>query len=258
MLWGIGVSASYNARFDQSQKVANDMYKMIKKAKAALFYSDYPVEKYSKMGISKEKMFVANNTVAVSSIQNEQERNSILFVGSLYKAKKIFELLENYHEAYKINQDVSDLVLVGDGDEYENVKNWISELGLESKITLTGAIFDDEILKEYFAKALICVSPDQAGLSVLKSMGYGVPFITHKDAITGGERLNIKNGENGVLFDDFAELKDIFVNLADEKEKYIEMGKKAKEHYDTNRTVPQMAEGFVEAINYVLKQNNKL
>ena len=257
VLWGIGVSASYNARFDQSQKVAKDMYKMISKARAALFYSDYPAKKYSEMGIDKEKMFVANNTVAVSPIQVEQDRDSILFIGSLYKAKKIFELLENYYEAYRINPNISNLVLVGDGDEFENVKNWVAEHGLELKVTLTGAIFDDEILKDYFAKALVCVSPDQAGLSVLKSMGYGVPFITHKDAITGGERLNIKNGENGILFDDFSELKDLFVNLANDKDKFIEMGRNAKEHYNNNRTIPQMVEGFVGAINFVLEKNKK-
>lgn len=257
ILWGIGVSAGYACKYDENPKAAKVMRRMIKRSKAALFYSDYPVEKYSKTGIKKEKMFVANNTVAVSPIQGDVEKDSILFVGSLYKAKKIFELLENYYEAYKVNKDINELVVVGDGDEFENVKSWITEHKMESKITLTGAIFDDEILKDYFARALICVSPDQAGLSVLKSMGYGVPFITHKDAITGGERFNIKNGENGVLFDDFSELKDLFVNLAQEKEKYIEMGKKAKEHYDNNRTVPQMAEGFLDAIDYVLKCNKK-
>lgn len=46
-----------------------------------------------------------------------------------------------------------------------------------------GGVYNDEELVSYFEKAIICIFPDQAGLSVLKSIGYGVPYVMHKDAI---------------------------------------------------------------------------
>lgn len=101
---------------------------------------------------------------------------------------------------------------------------------------------------------IVCISPDQAGLSVLKSFGYGVPFVTHRDAITGGERLNIENGVNGVLFDSFDEITEIIKDCAERPECYMEMGKSAKKYYDENRTVRQMVNGFLEAIEFVVNR----
>lgn len=249
ILWGIGVAAGYNIRYDSCSRTAQSVKKMIQKVAAAVFYSSYPVEKYSQMGISPEKLFVANNTVSVLPIE-VCLRDTILFVGTLYRAKKIFELLENYKNAYDKNQNLYNLVIVGDGEEYGTVREWIKENGLEKKVQLTGSIFDDEILKTYFSKAIMCVSPDQAGLSVLKSMGYGVPFVCHKDAITGGERFNIEDGVNGLLFDGFECLEKIFLDSIQNKGKYLLMGEKAKSYYLQNRTIPQMVEGFRQAVQF--------
>lgn len=249
IFWGIGVSAGYSCRYDSNQEIAQKLCKAINKSDATVFYCDYPVQKYSKMGVDKKKLFVANNTVKVSELC-ETEKTTILFVGSLYKAKKIDFLLNNYKSAFLKNPAIPELVIIGYGEEYQNIAEWIKKEKLDSKIILCGKITDDDKLSEYFAKAIICISPDQAGLSVLKSMGNGVPYITHKDSITGGEIFNIKHGENGVLINDFNELEDIILDCAKNKAKYIEMGQKAKSYYYKNRTVPQMVDGFVDAIEY--------
>lgn len=250
IFWGIGVSASYNMRYDQDPQVSQNIFNVLKKADAMVFYCSYPVDKYSKMGIPKEKLFVANNTVLIKDIE-EKEKKNIIFVGSLYKQKKISFLLDGYLNAFKKNSDIYNLKIIGDGDEYNNIQKWIAENSLENKIELLGGIYDEDILAEHFSDALLCFSPDQAGLSVLKSMGYGVPFVTHKNAITGGEIFNINDGVNGILMDDFNQIEDIILDSAENKQKYIEMGKKAKEYYKVNRTVDKMVSGFIDAINYV-------
>ena len=165
--------------------------------------------------------------------------------------KKIEVLLEAYLQAYKANPEIYDLVVIGDGSERESITNWIEQNGLKEKIQLTGAIFDEKILACYFARAVACISPDQAGLSVLKSMGYGVPYITHKDAITGGEIFNISHNENGILLKDFDELPAAILETKQEPLKYIKFGEKAAAHYRNHRTVQQMVQGFLDAIEYV-------
>src|SRR5690606_5517370 len=151
------------------------------------------------------------NTVEVLPINDKQGgKDKILFIGSLYRQKKIFELLESYKEAVKqFEKKPIGLHIVGNGSEFDKVKSWISDTNLGEHIILHGAIFDEKKLCELFSSAFACISPGQAGLSVLKSFGYGVPFITHIDAITGGERLNIQNMVNGILFDNYSELSGI-------------------------------------------------
>lgn len=252
ILWGIGVSASYNVRYDSRPEDAAIYMQLIDKADAALFYSSYPVEKYSAMGVSPKKLFVANNTVQVLPVE-ECGRNSILFVGSLYKAKKIFELLEGYKSACSMCDMVPKLIIIGDGEDSDSVKAWVKENHYEQQILLLGAIYDEKTLSEYFSRAIVCISPDQAGLSVLKSFGYGVPFVTHKNAITGGERLNVENGVNGVLFDSFDEITGLIKDCAEHPERYIRMGEAARKYYDENRTVNHMVKGFLDAIEFVSK-----
>lgn len=253
--WGIGVSASYNKKFDENKKfdfVRHFIYKM---SDASIFYSDYPISKYLSAGFDKSSLFIANNTTAVSYNENiEYEKNSILFIGTLYRAKKIYDLLEAYKEASSELKNIVPLNIIGDGDEYNNIKQWINDNGFEKCIKLVGPLFDQEKLEAYFRRAYACISPGQAGLSVLTSMGYGTPFVTQRDAITGGEIFNIDNGKTGVLYNESKELKDIILDISNCPSKYLEMGKEARSYYVANRSPEQMADSIIEAIEFVCKK----
>jgi glycosyltransferase involved in cell wall biosynthesis len=149
---------------------------------------------------------------------------------------------------------VPKLVVIGDGEESSAIKKWVKDRDLQDKVVLTGAIYNEEKLSRYFTHAIMCISPDQAGLAVLQSFGYGTPFVTHKDAITGGERLNIKNNETGILLDSFDQMTNIICDSSRNRDFYIEMGRKAKQFYDNNRTIPHMVNGFLNAITFVTKE----
>ncbi|HBN04504.1 MAG TPA: glycosyltransferase, partial [Bacteroidales bacterium] len=192
--WTIGVRASYNSSFDKQnfilEKLSHFFYK---KADAMLFYTSYPVKKFINSGFDKESLFVANNTIVPFQKNTESiyNRDILIFVGTLYKGKKVELLLEAYNEVYRMNSRIPNLHIVGDGSEFEAIRDWILNHNLENKIILEGAIFEEEKLSVLFRQSIACISPNQAGLTVQKSMAYGVPFITYKYAITGGERLAI-------------------------------------------------------------------
>lgn len=254
IFWGIGVRASYTSDFDTPTHMNKVRNYWARRSDAMIFYTQYVKDKYIKNGFSASKLFVMANTVKVNNyIEDSAARKDLLFVGTLYRVKKIFELLESYEEAKQISDKLPKLQIVGKGEEYDAIASWIKDTNNQDNIILHGAIYEESILAKMFTSSIACLSPGQAGLSVLKSFGYGVPFITHKNAITGGERLNISHDENGILFNEDSELTQILVDIAENRDKYIKMGQNAKHFYDTERTPQNMANGFIDAIHYTLK-----
>lgn len=249
----LGVSANYDKGFDEHKEWDKIRCFFYSKADALAFYTDYPIKKYAAMGIPKEKMFVAINTVAVSPKKEPVKKDSILFIGTLYKAKGIQVLLDAYRDL-RGKCSLPHLNIIGTGPDYDSIKTWIESNQLDDIIHLKGAIYDINEKAEYFARALACISPKQAGLSVLESMGYGVPFITIKDAITGGEMLNIHNGVDGIILDTPNELLPTLENISREPQRYVEMGVAAQKYYNDYCTPKHMAHGLWQAITYALKK----
>jgi glycosyltransferase involved in cell wall biosynthesis len=251
--WGIGVSASYSKAFDINKSYNFIRYFIFRKADANVFYSNYPVEKYLAAGFSSSTLFVAHNTTNVYFDESiTLKKRGLLFVGTLYKQKKIYELINSYADALRVLKDILPLHIVGDGPEALNLKHWIEEKKLEDKIHLHGSVFNEKVLQGLFRTSFACISPGQAGLSVLKSMGYGVPFITRNDAITGGEVFNISNGYNGLIYGTEKELTDIIIDINENPDKYVDMGINARSYYLQSRTIDHMVDGFQSAIDYVM------
>ena len=252
--WCIGAPASYGRHYGDASKgyyMVNDFFH--KKADAMVFYSDVPVDAHVKRGYKREALFVANNTVKVENIDiNWKGKKNLLFIGTLYMEKGLLQLLDAYKTAYSKNPNLLSLTIVGGGKQYNIVKDWVVNNNLTEKIHLTGPIYDQKEKAHIFAKSIACISPLQAGLSVLESMGYGVPFITSSDAITGGESFNISNEETGLRLNDMSKLTDVINDISVNPHKYIEMGKKAYSHYWSYRRPEDMARGLSEAIEYVI------
>lgn len=260
--WGIGVSASLDKRYDEKKGFDFIRKALIKKADSVVFYSSYPIQKYAKMGISIEKMFVANNTLLVKNVEFSNDKkpikDSIVFLGTLYRQKRLDLLFEQYHAAYLEEKGIPHLYVIGGGEMFDMLNKYIEKNELDKKITMVGPVYSQEELSKYFSKSLGCFSIDQAGLSVLQSMGRGVPFITFKNAITGGEIFNIKHEVNGLLLDGVSEIKSVILDMNENPDRYLQMGIKAREYYVENRTVKHMVQGFLDAINYVMntEKNN--
>ena len=253
IFWTLGLSASYDSGYDKKKTWDKVRAFFYRQADAMVFYTKHPIDKYEKMGIPRERMFEAPNTVAVETLAENPIKDSLLFIGTLYRQKGIQFLLD----AYKNNKDNPNLVplnIIGKGPDSDAIDRWIKDNGMQEIIKMHGAIYDDHEKANYFARAYACISPLQAGLSVLESMGYGVPFVTVKDAITGGESFNIHNNVDGVVMNSVEELSTVVADIFNNKRKYIEYGKNAKSFYDNNRTPQHMAAGLWRAIQYVLSK----
>lgn len=255
ILWGIGVSASYKNKYDINKKLDWLRLWWIKKSDGVIFYDNYPKIKFMSKGISSNKLFVAYNTIEnnVEFDFSKKKFETFLFIGSLYKAKGIGSLLESYLLLYnKFKEETPSLDIIGDGEQSFEIGKWIADNNLENKIYLHGKITNQTILKTFFNKAIVCISPGQAGLSVLKSFSFGVPFITTENAITGGERFNIINNVNGFLYsDNHSELVNILTKIIDLEIDIKQISENSFYYYQRFRNSNVWMDGFHQALNDV-------
>ena len=141
---------------------------------------------------------------------------TIVFVGRLTTVKKLDWLLSalEKHTLKGVNYN---LLLIGDGEEKENLVKMADRLNLSSKVWFYGECYDDEKLNELIYNADLCVSPGNVGLTALNAMRFGTPVLSHNDFETQmPEYETILSGITGDLFQ-----KGDFNDFCDKIEKWI-------------------------------------
>jgi glycosyltransferase involved in cell wall biosynthesis len=105
---------------------------------------------------------------------------NFLMVNRLVKKKRV-DLAIN---TFKNLSNNCKLTIVGNGDEYDNLKKIIIDNKLEHKINLTGRISDED-LKACFMNSDFFISLDVADfdISVVEAMSYGLKIIVSSDFV---------------------------------------------------------------------------
>ena len=219
-----------------------------------VFYNNYIKKIMVRKGVKNEKCFVANNTFYVENAIpcfNNPIKNIFINVGSLDARKQNNITILTFKKILlESNADLK-LLLIGEGSEKEELENLVIKEALTSNVIFTGHIENTKELEGYYQKSIASVSFGQAGLAVLQSMAYGVPFITKKIAISGGEKHNIIDGVNGILCDDSPKSLELaMLHLIQNKDYARLLGNKAYEYYHKFASIENMAENFIQAINY--------
>ncbi|WP_412971512.1 glycosyltransferase family 4 protein [Glaciecola sp. MF2-115] len=228
-----------------------------KLADANIFYSPCAYRDFTDAGLPKKKAYVANNTFKVITTIHDSEvgRNNLLFVGSLDKRKELCVVLDALSEIKEKLPEGMCFTVIGDGAESAVLKEKVLSLGLTERVAFLGRIQDGQQLETHYLRAFASISYGQAGLSVLQSLGYGVPFITKVNAVSGGEIENIKDGLNGYLVNDKNELKDKILDMATNKALARKLSNQSREYYCTYCTVDNMVQGFCDAIECTNRAN---
>ena len=177
------------------------------------------------------------------------DRDSILFLGSFNGRKKNDVAISAFDKACNSIPPNVKFVLVGNGPAKEQAIAHAHSLPNRHRIVFEPGTINEDVIQGYYSRALASVSFGQAGLSALQSLGHGVPFITMRDAISGGEIENIKNDETGILCDQTEEaLTEAFVRICNDREFADRLGMSALEYYSQRCTVECMAKGFIGAV----------
>lgn len=222
---------------------------LAKKAEFNVFYSQGAARDFVRLGVPFRRISVANNTFrVVSPHRNESSvRDSIIVVGS-FNARKRNDVTLSAFIASAAQSSIR-LVFIGDGPEKEHIESIARQSSLASQIEFHAACHDEAILHAFYDRAICSVSNSQAGLSVLQSFAFGVPFVTSRDAISGGEIENIKHLENGWLTDGSQEgLTEALKSLIDNPDLASSLGRSALNYYRSFASIEHMVAGMMRAI----------
>ena len=217
-----------------------------------VFYEKTIMTDFFQLGIKRSKSHVAHNTFHVPHrIQSYGFlKKHVLFVGSLDKRKQLDICIKAFKKVLSEIAQEYKFILIGDGIERESLQQLISTEGLEDMVILHGRENDPVKLGTYYKEAVASLSFGQAGLSVLQSFAFGVPFITKENAISGGEKNNIIHGYNGLLCEDnFNSLCETISTILNDIPLAQNLGKQAFDFYSEQCTIDKMALGLEQAMN---------
>ncbi len=166
------------------------------KAAKVLVVSEHQKKEVLKLGISQEKVEVSYNPVNTNVFKADSTSDSknIAFVSRLDEFKgglrtlKAFHKISTTHTAYR-------LTIVGDGEEFTVIENYIKDNNLQDKVTLKGTLTKPEIARVYAASSFL-VFPSRFetfGLVVAEALASGLPVVCTNQTAPK-EFVNDKNG----------------------------------------------------------------
>jgi glycosyltransferase involved in cell wall biosynthesis len=153
-----------------------------------------------------------------------------LYVGQLIPRKGLRYLLEACVMLKEKGKDKYTLMVVGDGPQCSELKDFCREKSLENNMKWLGWQ-EYAKLGNFFDKADIFVFPtleDVWGMAVLEAMEFGMPVLCSKWA---GAADMVKDGENGYIFDpyDVNGLCSAMSRFIDNPDLVASMGQKSKQ-----------------------------
>ena len=226
---------------------------LAKQADFNIFYSRAAAMDFIDCGVHAERVSIALNSFHVENpARNDSSyRDSILVVGTFNARKQNDVTLAAFIAVADRLQVPARLVFVGNGTELPRLQSLAHSSRMRDRIEFHPPTFNEDELRSYYDRARCSVSFGQAGLSVLQSFAFGVPFVTRKDAISGGEIENIEHGVNGFLCEpESTSLEDVLLNLLDDSDLSDWMGRNAIAYYKQSANVENMIAGFLRAIEH--------
>lgn len=163
-------------------------------------------------GIAPERIEVIRNSIRVDKSPAEYEYGDyLLYFGRMANEKGLDVLLEAVKKTGNIK-----LKMVGEGPEFESIKENIKKENLENEIEVLGkkqGVELESLIENSKAIVISSVWPENAPYSLLESMAKGKPVVASR---VGGLPELIEDHKNGFLYTagNSDELASILKNLA--------------------------------------------
>lgn len=164
----------------------------------------------------------------------KDDETLFLTVSRLKNWKKVERAIEVIQKLLEKEKKVK-LIIVGDGEEYDNLVNLTKELNLEKFVLFTGSIKQEEVWKFYSAADIFLSLYDlsNVGNPLMEAMRYKKTIITLNNGDTG---TIIENNKNGIILDDpdIDVITKNAIELIEDKAKAERLATKAEEYAKEN------------------------
>jgi len=213
---------------------------MARKANACIVYGSLAKKYWTSIGVSPERIFIANNTIDMCSVD------------SLEKRKKVENLILAY-EKLKINFSRLALLIIGSGSNKKDLELLCSNKNIQD-VRFLGRVVKDVGL--YFMLANVFILPSEGGLALNQAMAYGKPVIA--TSADGTEVDLIKDGFNGFIAkeDDIDSLSDAIQKILLDEHVEKNMGLRSRELIRCKFTLDNMIRHINQAIKYAMTEKN--
>lgn len=224
-----------SARANPERELSSHLYKCLasilyKKADGMVCQTAATQEYYSSK-LSKKVVIIPNpieEEFLTYPIEKEKEK-VIVAVGRLVQDKN-YPLLLNVFSKISKNYPEYHLLIAGEGEERENLKQISKNLRIQNKVSFLGNVSD---IKPLYAKCsvyVLCSNNEGMPNSLMEAMALGAPTIA-TDCPVGGPRYLIENKKNGLLIQmsNEKELGEAIQRILNDPGLAFCMGKQAKE-----------------------------
>ncbi len=169
---------------------------VLNKATKVLVVSKHQKEQVLKLGIPASKIEVSYNPIDTELFKQKaaHNNNQIVFVSRLDEFKGGLRTLKSFHQITKKHPS-HQLTIIGEGQQYKAIEQYIATHQLENKVTLAGTQTKAQIA-QILQSSSFMVFPSRHetfGLVVAEALSTGLPIVcTNKTAPK--EFVNDKNG----------------------------------------------------------------
>ncbi len=263
------------------------------RADCLLVYSDSIRQSLIAEGFKPERIFVAPNSVDQTDIQaarrdwlsrpgdleafrrkNDLGQNSpslaspapvLIFCSRLDPLRRL-DLLVGALPAIARDHPGIQLVIIGAGEDQARLREQAARLNIldpadarAARVRFLGPIYEESNLAPWFLSSDLMVFPSHMGLSVLHSMGYGVPVLTCNNPSKHGPEYDvIREGINGATYQDgdADDLARKVSSLLADRARLKSMSDEALLTATRDYSIEKMIDGFEAAIRFAAPERS--
>ena len=183
------------------------------------------------------KIIVVPNMLTKYPIKtSDLKNNNIIYVGRLHKGKKVSDLID----IVSLCKNLDTFYIIGDGEEYEFLKEKIKANKLNDKVKLLGYKNSNDIGKYLLKSSIFVMTSISEGLPMvlLEAMSYGIPCVAF--STDSGIPDIIDNRKNGYIVNnrnkkEFARKIDELIVDKNQKKEFGKNALKKSQQYSSEK-----------------------